>query len=271
MKMNNAAVVQMTSGMDVGLNLQEVEIQLAHAASLAAKLAVLPENFAFMGNNEADKLAIAEELGRGPIQDFLAQQAIKHRMWIVAGTIPIHSSKANKVYSACIVFNDLGEIIACYNKIHLFDVMVEDNHGQYLESRSIEPGAKAVVIDTPVGRLGLAICYDVRFPELFRMLLTQEAELFALPAAFTAVTGKAHWEILIRARAIENLCFVLAAGQSGMHANGRETYGHSMIVNPWGEVLQCLPHHSGVIVAEINREQQQVIRKRFPAIAHRRL
>ncbi|CAN5277362.1 carbon-nitrogen hydrolase family protein [soil metagenome] len=269
--MNKAAVIQMTSSMDVTSNLKQVEQLLAQAANLSAKLVVLPENFAYMGAHEGDKLSIAEVMGGGPIQDFLAQQALKYGIWIVAGTIPIQTSNANKVHSACLVFNEQGTAVARYDKIHLFDVTVEDKQGYYLESHSIEAGLQTVIIDTPVGRLGLAICYDVRFPELFRILLSQGAELFALPAAFTAVTGQAHWEILIRARAIENLSFMLAAGQSGLHANGRETYGHSMIVDPWGQVLQCLPQNPGVIIAEINREQQQLIRKRFPVIAHRKL
>jgi nitrilase len=224
-----------------------------------------------MGNIDRDLLKIKEHDGNGPIQDFLSQTASKHGVWLVGGTVPIESDDSNLVRSACMVFDDKGKRVARYDKIHLFDVELIESNENYTESNTIQPGTETVVIDTPVGKLGLAICYDIRFPELFRQLLDKGAEIFAIPSAFTAITGMAHWESLIRARAIENLCFVIAAAQGGYHVSGRETHGNSMIVDPWGTVLDRLPRGSGTVVAQIDEERLERIRKHFPAIHHRRI
>ncbi|MBI5782260.1 MAG: carbon-nitrogen hydrolase family protein [Gammaproteobacteria bacterium] len=268
--MTRMAAVQMASGPRVPDNLDEAGRQIASAAASGAKLVVLPENFALMPLNDADRLTAAEPDGKGPIQDFLAAQARQHRVWLVGGTIPLAAKSGNKVRAACLVFNDRGERVARYDKIHLFDVQLDDGE-KYHESNSFEPGEKVVVVDTPYGKLGLAVCYDLRFPELFRRLQEQGAEIFAVPSAFTAHTGKAHWEVLVRARAIENLVYVIAAAQDGRHANGRETYGDSMVVNPWGEVLARLPHGAGHVIAECDHARLQDVRRNLPSIRHRRL
>jgi nitrilase len=232
-------------------------------------LIVLPENFACMPKAEADRLAVAEDDGRGPIQDFLATRARTEKVWIVGGTIPLRAG-ADKARAACLLYDDSGARVARYDKIHLFDVQLP-NGEVYRESRAIEAGDTLVVVDTPVGRLGLAVCYDLRFPELFRGLLDRGAELLALPAAFTAHTGRAHWEVLLRARAVENFFYVAASAQWGTHANGRHTHGDSMIVNPWGEVLDRLPQGTGYAIAEIDLDEQARLRQNLPALEHRRL
>jgi nitrilase len=264
------AAIQMNSGSQVDANLMEVERLLATAAAAGAGLAVLPENFALMGRHTADQLEICEAEGDGPIQTFLARQAVRHRLWLVAGTLPLKATTANKVRAACLVFDPQGRQVARYDKLHLFDVQLVDHAESYHESATIEPGTGPVVVDTPLGRLGLAICYDLRFPELFRALSLQGMDLLALPAAFTAVTGRAHWEPLLRARAIENLCYVIAAGQSGYHANGRETYGDSMVVDPWGVIVERLSQGSGVVLSRLERNRLENIRRQFPVLQHRR-
>lgn len=264
------AAVQMTSGPRVPDNLDEAGRQIAAAAAAGAQLVALPENFALMPLNDADRLAAVEKDGNGPIQSFLSAQAKNHRLWIVGGTIPLAAKDSSKVRAACLVFDSRGERVARYDKIHLFDVQL-GNGEKYHESHSFEPGEKVVAVDTPYGKLGLAVCYDLRFPELFRRLQEQGAEIFAVPSAFTAHTGKAHWEVLVRARAIENLVYVIAAAQGGRHANGRETHGNSMIVNPWGEVLARLPHGVGHVIAECDHARLQELRKNLPSIHHRRL
>jgi len=264
------AAVQMVSGPVVSENLDEAARLIDAAVADGAGLVVLPENFAIMPRSDADRLAAVEKDGHGPIQEFLAAQARRHRVWLVGGTIPLAANSADKVRAACLLFNDRGERVARYDKIHLFDVSL-DNGEQYLESRSFEPGDAVVVADTPCGKLGLAVCYDLRFPELFRRLLDRGAELFVVPAAFTAHTGKAHWEVLVRARAIENLAYVIAAAQGGRHANGRETHGDSMIVSPWGEVLARLAHGAGYAIADCDRARLQSVRASLPSIRHRRL
>ncbi|MDP2706108.1 MAG: carbon-nitrogen hydrolase family protein, partial [Burkholderiales bacterium] len=204
------------------------------------------------------------------VQDFLASQARQHKVWLVGGTFPVLAKTPGKLRSTCLVYNDRGERVARYDKIHLFDVEL-DNGEKYQESNSFEAGRDVVVIDTPHGKLGLAVCYDLRFPELFRRLLEQGAEMFAVPSAFTAHTGKAHWEVLVRARAIENLVYVIAAAQGGRHANGRETFGDSLIVNPWGEVLARRTGGPGHVMAEFDRTHLQNLRTSLPSIRHRRL
>jgi len=265
------ACIQMASGPNVGANLLEAERLIGMAVDKGAKLIVLPENFAIMGKEESDKVAVRESDDGGPIQDFLSQQAVKQGVWLVGGTVPMAAKADNKIRAACLLYDDRGKQAARYDKIHLFDVSLVDSDERYAESEAIEPGDEAVVVETPFGKLGLAVCYDLRFPELFRTMLDQGMDIIAMPSAFTAITGKAHWNILVRARAIENLCYVLAAGQGGYHINGRETYGHSMIVDPWGQVMNELANGSGLVCADIDLERLNNIRRTFPALEHRNI
>ena len=274
--MNKLAAIQMASGTNVSANLNEVSRQITFAVDAGAKLIVLPESFAMMGMQDSDQITIAEDEGTGPIQEFLSDQAKRNNVWIVAGTIPIKLNSdnpgyENKVYAACLVYNEKGERVSRYDKVHLFDVHIESTGETYNESQTLEAGNKAVIVDTPFGKLGLAICFDLRFPELFRQLVLRGAEIIILPAAFTASTGKAHWEILLRARAIENLCYVVASAQGGYHVNGRETYGDSMIIDPWGTVLDRLPQGSGYVEADIDIESLHNIRKNFPVLKNRKM
>ncbi len=267
---SRVAAIQMASGPSVSTNLMEAGRLIARAAAAGAELVVLPENFALMGMTERDKVQVREEEGRGPIQDFLAARAREHGIWIVGGTLPLAAPAADKVYAACLLFDAQGKQVARYDKMHLFDVMLEQSGERYAESQTIAPGEQVVVADTPFGRLGLAVCYDLRFPELFRRMSDLRVEIIALPSAFTALTGKAHWESLVRVRAIENQSYMIAAAQGGYHFNGRETYGDSMIVDPWGAVLERLPRGAGVISAEIDLAYLARIRRNFPSLQHRR-
>ncbi len=242
---------------------------LSDAAAAGALLAVLPENFAIMGAREADRLAVAEAPGAGPLQDALAELAQKLSLWIVAGTLPIRGRTPQRVAPASIVFDANGKQVARYDKIHLFDVDIPEKKETYRESAAFEPGTEPIVVETPVGKLGLSVCYDMRFPELYRQLSARGAQLLAVPAAFTVPTGQAHWEVLLRARAVENLCYVLAAAQWGLHANGRETYGDAMIVDYWGRVLARRPAGAGVVVADVDPAAQAGVREGFPALKHR--
>jgi len=269
--MTVVVAIQMASGPNVNANLLEAERLIANAANEGAKLVVLPENFALMGHKETDKVDIGEQQGEGSLQDFLSQQAKKHGIWLVGGTIPMVSEDETRIRAACLLYNDSGEQVARYDKIHMFDVSLPDSEERYIESETIEPGNETLVVDTPFGKLGLAICYDLRFPEMFRELLDKGMEILVIPSAFTEVTGRAHWEPLLRARAIENQCYVIAAAQGGYHANGRETHGNSMIIDPWGIILNRLSKASGVVKAEIDMERISNIRKTFPAVEHRRL
>ncbi len=268
--MNRIAAIQMISGAEVAPNLAAAERLLASAALAGARLAVLPENFALMARTDADRLGVAEDDDRGPIQDFLAEAARRHGLWLVGGTLPIKARTPHKARAACLLFDDKGRRVARYDKIHLFDVVLP-NGEEYRESAVFEHGAEVVVADTPFGRLGLAVCYDLRFPELFRAMVDRGAELFAVPSAFTAVTGRAHWEILVRARAVENFAYVIAAAQGGRHASGRETFGHSMVVNPWGEIVTQQEIGEGVVIADCDRARQADIRAGLPSLRHRRL
>lgn len=270
MNQYKVAAIQMASGSNVSANLTEVGRLVDNAVKQQASLIVLPENFAIMPVEEPERIKAAEVFGNGPIQDFVAGKAAQHGVWIVAGTIGIKSLDGERIRSASILFSETGEKVARYDKMHLFDVRLESGE-EYNESRIFEAGSQVTVADTPFGRLGMAVCYDLRFPELFRAMLDQGANLFAVPSAFTARTGKAHWEVLIRARAVENLAYVIAAGQGGYHVNGRETHGDSMIVNPWGEILDRLPRGSGVVIAKIDLDMQKRIRASLPSIDHRRL
>ena len=269
--MNLVAAIQMASGPNVQANLSEAERLIGEAVKGGAGLVVLPENFALMGMSEGDQLKIREDDGNGPIQEFLSAQARLHGIWVVGGTLPVRDPESEKVSAACMLFNDQGERVARYDKIHLFDVKLEESGESYNESATFRHGENIVVADTPFGKLGLAVCYDLRFPELFRGMLDRGVEIVALPSAFTAITGKAHWESLIRARAIENLIYVVAAAQGGYHVSGRETHGDSMIVDPWGAVLQRLPRGAGVVLGKIDLERLHNTRRSFPTIAHRRL
>ena len=269
--MKRVAAIQMASGPNVDANLIEAGRNIQAAANAGARLIVLPENFALMGLSETDNLKFAEKDGTGKIQDFLSEQAEKNKAWIVGGTTPIVADTPEKINAACLVYDDQGKRVARYDKIHLFDVEIVDSGENYTESQTIKPGNDVVVIDSPFGKLGLAICYDLRFPELFRALLDKGAEIFVVPSAFTAITGRAHWETIVRARAIENLSFVIAAAQGGYHVSGRETYGDSMIVDPWGTVLDRLPSGSGFVIADIDKDRLESIRRNFPSIDHRKL
>lgn len=269
--MSIAACIQMASGPNIGANLLEAERLIEEAVSQQAQLVVLPENFALMGMTEQDKVEHREKEGSGAIQTFLSEQAARHGIWLVGGTLPMVANDDNKVRATCLVFNDRGEQAARYDKIHLFDVQLLDSNEQYTESETIEPGDQVVVIDTPFGRMGVAVCYDLRFPELFRQQLEAGMEILVLPSAFTAITGRAHWEVLVRARAIENLCYVIAPDQGGYHLSGRETYGNSMIVDPWGTVLNRLSRGPGVVCAPVDLGMLNSARRNFPSIRHRRL
>lgn len=269
--MSRVAAIQMASGPNVNANLLEAERLIARAAKAGAKLVVLPENFALMGMTEYDKVKVRESDGKGPMQNFLAEVSARYGIWLVGGTIPMAARDPAKVNAACLVYNDKGKRVARYDKIHLFDVLLTESGEHYNESATIESGGDVVVLDTPFGRLGLAICYDLRFPELFRRMVQEQVEIIALPSAFTALTGRAHWEALVRARAIENLSYVIASAQGGYHANGRETHGDSMVVDPWGIVMDRLPRGSGVVVADIDLHRLNDIRRSFPALEHRRI
>ena len=263
------AAIQMVSGGRLADNLAQAERLIAGAAAAGAELLVLPENFALMGVHERDKLAIAELPGDGPIQAFLADSARRHGVWIVGGTLPMRTADPERVRAACLLYSDRGEPLARYDKLHLFDVEVGQGES-YRESATVEPGDTPVVVETPFGGLGLAVCYDLRFPELFRLMAGQGMELLALPAAFTATTGAAHWQVLLRARAIENQCHVIAAAQGGRHPNGRQTHGESMVIGPWGEILTSWGQGEGMAAASLDREGRVEVRQRFPALRHRR-
>jgi nitrilase len=261
----------MTSGHLVNDNLAVAGKLLREAKDLGADIACLPENFSFIGLKDADKLAVAESDGVGPIQEFLSATARELKLWILGGTTVIKGDTSSRVANTSLLFDDHGKRVARYDKIHLFDVAIPGRDEQYLESNHVTPGRKVVIADTPVGRLGMSVCYDMRFPELYRELVSQGAEWLAMPAAFTVPTGRAHWDTLLRARAIENLCYVVAPAQTGTHTSGRETYGDTLIVDYWGQVLARLPKGSGVITADIDLQKQAETRARFPALDNRRL
>lgn len=259
----------MTSVADVAANLATARRLLRQARDGGACLAVLPENFCFMGRTDAERRDIVEADGDGPVQQAVSAMARELGLWIVAGTQPIAVPGESRPANASIVYDAEGRRAARYDKIHLFDVDLPDSREGYRESTNAIPGAQPVTVDTPAGRLGLTVCYDLRFPELYRRLVSEGAEIFSVPSAFTGPTGRAHWEILLRARAIENLAFVIAAAQSGIHDNDRETYGDSLIADYWGRVLTRLPRGSGVVLAALDRERQAATRKSFPALDHR--
>ena len=262
------AAIQMVSAPEVSTNLEAAARLIAEAAANGARLAALPENFYLIGRHEADKVKAREPEGGGPIQEFLADAARRHRLWIVGGTTPIETGQESLISSACLVFDDTGRRVARYDKMHLFRFDGGGNE-RYDESRTLQPGAAAVALESPFGRLALSICYDVRFPELYRGLAP--FDVMFVPSAFTVPTGRAHWDLLLRARAVENQAYVVAPAQGGLHASGRRTYGHSMVVDPWGEVLAVRPEGEGVVLAEIDTDRIAEVRRSLPALGNRRL
>ncbi len=265
------AAVQMNSGGDVAVNLARAGELIGRAAADGAGFVVLPEVFAFIGRDLSEQLGVCEDEGAGPIQDFLAAQARACGVWLVGGTFPLRSPRPDRAYAACALYDPQGRRVAIYRKIHLFDAHVSDTAEDYSESRTFTPGDEIVVADTPFGRCGLAVCYDLRFPELFRAMLDRDVDLIALPSAFTEATGRAHWRTLLSARAVENLVFVVAANQTGSHVNGRTNWGHSMVVDPWGRALAEIDRGEGTAVAGLDRAFQERVREEFPCVAHRRI
>lgn len=264
------AAIQMASGSIIKGNLIEAAKLIGRAAADGAELIVLPENFGMIGVHPEDVVGFSEQYGSGPIQDFLAQQSAKHTVYIAGGSIPLSANKKTHYRNSLLIYNPQGENIARYDKIHLFDVSLPDDNERYNESAVIEAGNDYVVVDIGVAKLGLAICYDLRFPELFRELVNKGADVILLPSAFTAATGKAHWHPLLKARAIENLSFLIASAQGGYHVNGRETYGHSLIVDPWGNILDEIDSGSGYAIADLDLAQQKKTRESFPVLSHRK-
>ncbi|HUH86706.1 MAG TPA: carbon-nitrogen hydrolase family protein [Pusillimonas sp.] len=262
------AAVQTVSSTDLGANLAQVEALIEQAVEKGAQLVVLPEYFCLMGHRDEDKVALREQPGQGPIQTFLRQLAQRHGIWLVGGTLPLASPDSDRIYNTTLVYDPQGEQVARYDKIHLFGF----RRGQesYDESLTIRPGnTEPQSFEAPCGKVGLSICYDLRFPELYRAF--SETNLIIVPAAFTHTTGSAHWEVLLRARAIENQCYVLAAAQGGKHENGRRTWGHSMLVDPWGEILDCLPEGPGIALGRMNQSRLAEVREALPALKHRTL
>ena len=259
------AAIQTVAGGDVAGNLVQAEALVAAAAAKGARLILLPEYFGILGARATDKLAARERDGSGPQQDFLARMARKHRALVIGGSVPIACADPDRVRSACLVYGPDGARMARYDKIHLF--RFTQGAEDYDETRTIQPGTETVAFDAPCGRVGLSICYDVRFPELYRAL--GDCALLLVPAAFTATTGAAHWELLLRTRAVENQCYVLAAAQGGLHPNGRRTWGHSMLVDPWGVVAAVKAEGPGIVVGDVEPVRIAEVRAQLPALAHR--
>lgn len=260
-----AAAVQMVSGTDVSANLDVAERLVADAAHQGASLVVLPEYFCLMGEKDSDKVALREAFGAGPIQAALAAMAHRYGIWLVGGTVPLECPEPDRVFNSTLTYNPQGEVVARYDKIHLFGFSGVGE--SYCESNTIRPGTEPVKVSTPLADIAYSICYDLRFPELYRGL--SPVDVIVLPAAFTATTGEAHWEPLIRSRAIENQCYLIASAQGGTHQNGRQTHGQSMIVDPWGRILAQQAKGEGVVLAEIDPTVIQSVRSRLPALAHR--
>jgi predicted amidohydrolase len=261
------AAIQMISGPQVAANLETAARLIADAAATGARLVALPEFFPLIGASDQTRLAAREAPGVGPIQEFLAESARRHQICLVGGSVPLIARDPNKLLNTCLVFDDQGRQVARYDKIHLFGFT--QGAERYDEAATIEPGDKVVTVETPVGRVGLAICYDLRFPELFRAM--GEVDLLVVPAAFTETTGRDHWELLLRARAVENQCYLLAAAQGGQHPTGRMTHGNSMIVDPWGDIVARMDKGEGVVAAELDLIRIAEVRTRLPALKHRKL
>lgn len=271
-KVMTVAVIQMVSQDDVLANLRAARALLERAAQAGAQLAVLPENFAAVGRRDLPALGRAEALGEGPILPWLRQAACDLGLWVVAGTLPLppDGQPDARPHACSLLLDAQGQRVARYDKLHLFDVDVADSRGRYRESDDYAPGTRLVLADTPVGRLGLTVCYDLRFPAMYSALRAAGAELISAPAAFTAVTGEAHWEVLVRARAIETQCYLLAANQGGSHPGGRATYGHSAIIDPWGRPLAMQAQGEGLLLATRDAAEQAAIRQRMPVHSHAR-
>ena len=263
------AALQLTSSHEVAANLEAIESLAGEAAVAGAQLVALPENCAFLGLKDKDKLAVAEEPGAGPIQERLAGLARRLGVWLLAGTLPLKIPGSPRVAAASLLYDAQGAVAARYDKIHLFDVDIPGRAEIYRESANIAPGKSPIVAETPFGKLGLSVCYDVRFPELYRQLALRGAQVLMVPSAFTVPTGRAHWEVLMRARAIENLCYVVASAQWGTHSSGRETFGDTMIVDYWGQVLARRSAGPGWVLADLNLDAQARARRDFPALSHR--
>jgi predicted amidohydrolase len=260
------AALQMVSAPELAPNLAAAERLIAAAAAAGARLVALPENFYLIGRHEGDKVKLKERDGSGPIQEFLSSSAKKHKLWIIGGTVPIETKNPALIRSACLVYDDQGRRVARYDKMHVF--RFEQGDERYDEARTVEPGERPLAIESPFGRLALSVCYDVRFPELYRGLGTFDVTF--VPSAFTVPTGAAHWDTLLRARAIENQAYVVAPAQGGTHASGRATYGHTTIIDPWGDVLAVRPEGEGVVLAELDSDRIQKVRAGLPALSHRR-
>ncbi len=259
------AAVQMISSGDVAANLAQAGPLIEQAAGKGARLVVLPEYFGVLGARATDKVLAREYEGSGPQQDFLAGEARRHGVWLVGGTVPLACEDPTRVRSACLVYGPDGKRIARYDKIHLFAFARGEE--RYDEGRTIEPGRARGTFDAPCGRVGLSVCYDLRFPELYRGM--GDLALLLVPSAFTATTGAAHWHLLLRARAVENQCYVLAAAQGGLHPNGRSTYGHSLLIGPWGEVVDELAEGPGVVIGDVDPARIAEVRAQLPALSHR--
>ena len=263
------AALQTVATPDVDRNLEVAARLIGEAAREGAALVALPEYFCLMGRHDEDKLLAAEAPGDGPIQAFLATQARQHGLWLIGGTLPLMTAAPDRVRNACCVYAPDGTLAARYDKIHLF--RYDNGRESYDEARVLEPGSEPVVMQAGPLRVGLSVCYDLRFPELYRRLCTPPCDLLSVPAAFTYTTGRAHWELLLRARAVENQCYVIAPAQGGTHENGRRTWGHSMVVDPWGEVVAVRPEGEGVVLAEVDARRTASVRQQLPALTHRRL
>ena len=266
------AALQMVSATSVEVNLDAASRLVAEAAAQGAHLVALPEYFCFMGRSDRDKLGIAEAPGRGPIQETLSALARRHGVWLIGGTLPLQCNDPDRVLNASCVFAPDGRLAARYDKMHLF--RYDNGRERYDEGRVLRAGDEPVAFEAQGLRVGLSVCYDLRFPELYRRLTfapgQRPCDLLAVPAAFTYTTGRAHWELLLRARAVENQCYVIAAAQGGTHETGRRTWGHSMIVDPWGEVLGVRPEGGGIVLAELDPERIAAVRAQLPALEHRR-
>ena len=270
--MTRVATIQMVSTSSVKENLASASKLIAKAARKNAEFALLPEYFPLISDNESDKLNYCEDLGNGPIQDFLAEQAVKHEMWLMGGTIPLNCGEIDRVFNTCLLFNPSGKLVARYEKIHLFNVHLDNDRKEiYNESHTILAGNNITVAETPFARIGMSVCYDLRFPELYRNMLTKDINLITVPSAFTFATGQRHWEILLKARAVENLCYVIASNQGGQNTPKRTTWGHSMIIDPWGDILAEIEKGPGVAVANLDFNYLENLRKSFPTLKHRKL
>ena len=263
------AALQMVSTPDVARNLAAAQRLMAEAADAGARLVALPEYFCLLGRNDRDKLGVAEVLDDGPIQAALAESAERLGLWVIGGTLPLRTADPERVRNSLLVWNPQGQRVARYDKIHLF--AFDNGRERYDEARVLEPGNAPVAIDVEGWRVGLSVCYDLRFPELYRALMTPPCDLIVVPSAFTHTTGRAHWDLLLRARAVENQCYVLAPAQGGLHENGRRTWGHSLLCDPWGELLALQPEGESVVAGALDRARLAAVRQQLPALGHRRL